>query len=126
MLVYIFFLLMQRDTNGLTVENKELKLRLQAMEQQAHLRDGTLWIRMFFFFGGVIITFFYLFDIIMYLHNLSTPGNIIMYLHNLSSPPGMWTSSSFSIWWMWYVIICHILNSAWAGLGVGVSVEYKL
>jgi hypothetical protein len=41
MLVYIFFLLMQRDTNGLTVENKELKLRLQAMEQQAHLRDGT-------------------------------------------------------------------------------------
>ncbi|KAF3782482.1 putative transcription factor [Nymphaea thermarum] len=31
--------LLQRDTNGLTVENKELKLRLQAMEQQAHLRD---------------------------------------------------------------------------------------
>ena len=80
---------MQRDTTGLTVENKELKLRLQAMEQQAHLRDGTLWIRMLIFFGGVIITFFYLFDIFMYLHNLSTPGNIIMYLHNLSTPPGM-------------------------------------
>lgn len=31
---------MQRDTNGLTAENKELKLKLQAMEQQAHLRDG--------------------------------------------------------------------------------------
>lgn len=31
---------MQRDTTGLTVENKELKLRLQAMEQQAQLRDG--------------------------------------------------------------------------------------
>ena len=31
---------MQRDTNGLTAENKELKMRLQAMEQQAHLRDG--------------------------------------------------------------------------------------
>lgn len=31
---------MQRDTTGLTAENKELKLRLQAMEQQAHLRDG--------------------------------------------------------------------------------------
>ena len=31
---------MQRDTSGLTVENKELKLRLQAMEQQAQLRDG--------------------------------------------------------------------------------------
>lgn len=31
---------MQRDTSGLTIENKELKLRLQAMEQQAHLRDG--------------------------------------------------------------------------------------
>ncbi|EEF29374.1 hypothetical protein RCOM_1170820 [Ricinus communis] len=33
-------LLMQRDTTGLTAENKELKLRLQAMEQQAHLRDA--------------------------------------------------------------------------------------
>ncbi|XP_068668540.1 transcription factor VIP1-like isoform X2 [Aristolochia californica] len=32
--------LLQRDTNGLTSENKELKLRLQAMEQQAQLRDG--------------------------------------------------------------------------------------
>ncbi|KAK1299690.1 putative transcription factor PosF21 [Acorus calamus] len=35
--------LLQRDTNGLTVENKELKLRLQAMEQQAHLCDGPYW-----------------------------------------------------------------------------------
>lgn len=33
---------MQRDTTGLNVENKELKLRLQAMEQQAKLRDGML------------------------------------------------------------------------------------
>ncbi|XP_011101490.1 transcription factor VIP1 [Sesamum indicum] len=32
--------LLQRDTTGLTVENKELKLKLQAMEQQAHLRDA--------------------------------------------------------------------------------------
>ncbi|CAL5414698.1 unnamed protein product [Camellia sinensis] len=32
--------MLQRDTTGLTVENKELKLRLQAMEQQAHLRDA--------------------------------------------------------------------------------------
>lgn len=32
--------LLQRDTTGLTAENKELKLRLQAMEQQAHLRDA--------------------------------------------------------------------------------------
>lgn len=31
---------MQRDTTGLTNENTELKLRLQAMEQQAQLRDG--------------------------------------------------------------------------------------
>lgn len=31
---------MQRDTTGLTAENKELKLRLQAMEQQAQLREG--------------------------------------------------------------------------------------
>lgn len=36
---------MQRDTTGLTAENKELKLKLQAMEQQAHLRDG---MRVFF------------------------------------------------------------------------------
>ncbi|XP_031496415.1 transcription factor RF2b-like [Nymphaea colorata] len=32
--------LFQRDTTGLTSENSELKLRLQAMEQQAHLRDA--------------------------------------------------------------------------------------
>ncbi|KAB2000655.1 hypothetical protein ES319_D12G247200v1 [Gossypium barbadense] len=32
--------LVQRDTNGLTAENSELKLRLQAMEQQVHLQDG--------------------------------------------------------------------------------------
>ncbi|KAL8166168.1 hypothetical protein V2J09_007667 [Rumex salicifolius] len=31
--------LLQRDTSGLTTENRELKLRLQAMEQQARLRD---------------------------------------------------------------------------------------
>uniref|UniRef100_A0A0A0KBC6 BZIP domain-containing protein n=1 Tax=Cucumis sativus TaxID=3659 RepID=A0A0A0KBC6_CUCSA len=31
---------LQRDTTGLTTENRELKLRLQAMEQQAHLRDA--------------------------------------------------------------------------------------
>jgi hypothetical protein len=36
----------QRDTTGLTAENRELKLRLQAMEEQAKLRDG-----MFFFLG---------------------------------------------------------------------------
>ncbi|KAE8682280.1 Transcription factor VIP1 [Hibiscus syriacus] len=30
--------MLQRDTTGLTTENKELKLRLQAMEQQAKLR----------------------------------------------------------------------------------------
>ncbi|GAV78447.1 bZIP_2 domain-containing protein [Cephalotus follicularis] len=32
--------MLQRDTTGLTTENKELKMRLQAMEQQAHLRDA--------------------------------------------------------------------------------------
>ncbi|CAN6448759.1 unnamed protein product [Victoria cruziana] len=32
--------MLQRDTNGLTAENSELKLRLQAMEQQVHLQDG--------------------------------------------------------------------------------------
>lgn len=34
--------MIQRDTTGLTAENKELKLRLQAMEQQAQLRDGNV------------------------------------------------------------------------------------
>lgn len=32
--------LLQRDSAGLTSENKELRLRLQAMEQQAQLRDA--------------------------------------------------------------------------------------
>ncbi|KAL5846248.1 hypothetical protein ACOSQ3_009772 [Xanthoceras sorbifolium] len=32
--------MLQRDTTGLTTENKELKLRLQALEQQAQLRDA--------------------------------------------------------------------------------------
>ncbi|KAM7258545.1 hypothetical protein ACFE04_014286 [Oxalis oulophora] len=32
--------LFQRDTNGLSIENTELKLRLQTMEQQAQLRDA--------------------------------------------------------------------------------------
>jgi len=31
---------LQKDTTSLTTENSELKLRLQSMEQQAHLRDG--------------------------------------------------------------------------------------
>ncbi|XP_031372908.1 bZIP transcription factor 18-like isoform X2 [Punica granatum] len=34
------FTLFQRDTSGLSTENTELKLRLQAMEQQAQLRDA--------------------------------------------------------------------------------------
>ncbi|MCO5578978.1 hypothetical protein L7F22_032829 [Adiantum nelumboides] len=32
--------MLQRDTSGLTSENSELKLRLQSMEQQAHLCDA--------------------------------------------------------------------------------------
>ncbi|XP_042026212.1 probable transcription factor PosF21 isoform X2 [Salvia splendens] len=32
--------LLQRDTNDLTAENSELKLRLQTMEQQVHLQDA--------------------------------------------------------------------------------------
>ncbi|KAF9618900.1 hypothetical protein IFM89_002895 [Coptis chinensis] len=32
--------LLQRDSSGLTSQNHELKFRLQAMEQQAHLRDA--------------------------------------------------------------------------------------
>ena len=43
-LIWIGFALllrMQRDSVGLTNQNNELKFRLQAMEQQAQLRDGT-------------------------------------------------------------------------------------
>ncbi|XP_073153613.1 probable transcription factor PosF21 [Henckelia pumila] len=32
--------LLQRDTNGITAENSELKLRLQTSEQQVHLQDA--------------------------------------------------------------------------------------
>eukprot|EP00250_Pteridium_aquilinum_P007184 c16960_g1_i1 orf=464-1534(-) len=32
--------ILQRDSKGLSTQNSELKLRLQAMEQQAHLRDA--------------------------------------------------------------------------------------
>ncbi|KAJ8504092.1 hypothetical protein OPV22_004978 [Ensete ventricosum] len=32
--------MLQRDNNGLTAENSELKLRLQTMEQQVHLQDA--------------------------------------------------------------------------------------
>ncbi|KGN57248.1 probable transcription factor PosF21 [Cucumis sativus] len=32
--------LLQRDANGITAENSELKLRLQTMEQQVHLQDA--------------------------------------------------------------------------------------
>lgn len=50
---------MQRDTTVITAENKELKLRLQAMEQQAQLRDGMHIIRMFVLLwnrsGGIVL-----------------------------------------------------------------------
>jgi hypothetical protein len=35
---------LQRDSGGLATQNNELKIRLQAMEQQAQLRDGMLLI----------------------------------------------------------------------------------
>lgn len=49
---YLFtsFLLIQRDTTGLSTENTELKLRLQAMEQQAQLRDGKCGTCLYFAF----------------------------------------------------------------------------
>jgi hypothetical protein len=40
-LIHFETLFLQRDTSGLSSENTELKLRLQAMEQQAKLCDGT-------------------------------------------------------------------------------------
>nr|CAB3489184.1 unnamed protein product [Digitaria exilis] len=36
----LLFVFVSRDTSGLTTENRELKLRLQAMEEQAKLRDA--------------------------------------------------------------------------------------
>jgi len=39
-LMYCDLLQNQRDTTGLTAENRELKLRLQSMEEQAKLRDA--------------------------------------------------------------------------------------
>lgn len=36
--------LLQRDTTQFTNENTELKLRLQAMAQQAQLRDGMIYL----------------------------------------------------------------------------------
>jgi len=32
--------MMQRDTTDLTAQNKELKMKLDAFEQQAQLREG--------------------------------------------------------------------------------------
>lgn len=43
--------MIQRDTTGLTAENKELKLRLQAMEQQAQLREGTHFLESIFLYN---------------------------------------------------------------------------
>jgi hypothetical protein len=43
---------LQKDTTSLTTENSELKLRLQSMEQQAHLRDG-MHLRHLFHFQSV-------------------------------------------------------------------------
>ncbi|KAL4280916.1 hypothetical protein GQ457_03G032030 [Hibiscus cannabinus] len=48
--------MMQRDSTGLTTENKELKMRLQAMEQQAKLRDGMYVFHHFCSTGGSIIS----------------------------------------------------------------------
>lgn len=37
---YIFSFHQQRDSNSLTNENSELKVRVETMEQQVHLQDG--------------------------------------------------------------------------------------
>ncbi|KAL9662807.1 hypothetical protein QQ045_027641 [Rhodiola kirilowii] len=41
-LIYFKNANIQRDTMGLTTENSELKICLQTLEQQAHLRDGMM------------------------------------------------------------------------------------
>lgn len=38
----VLFACVQRDSVGLTSENNELKFRLQALEQQAQLKDGIM------------------------------------------------------------------------------------
>jgi len=53
-------MMMQRDNSGLTTENKELKLRLQALEQQAHLRDGMSYNNLI---SSIIFTAIYCIDI---------------------------------------------------------------
>jgi hypothetical protein len=49
-LSYCYLLETQRDTSGLTAENRELKLRLQSMEEQAKLRDGMFSLKIVQFF----------------------------------------------------------------------------
>lgn len=51
---------MQRDNTDLNAENREHKLRLQAMEQQAQLRDGMCpkHYLMFFSLGLISIRLF--------------------------------------------------------------------
>ncbi|VAI86762.1 unnamed protein product [Triticum turgidum subsp. durum] len=44
--------MLQRDSGGLATQNNELKIRLQAMEQQAQLRDGMLLMVPFFISFG--------------------------------------------------------------------------
>lgn len=48
---------MQRDTTAITAENKELKIRLQAMEQQAQLRDGNAYALACLFIGEIVKLF---------------------------------------------------------------------
>ena len=50
--ILFYFLNVQRDTNGLTAENSELKLRLQTMEQQVHLQDGEGLLLIYVFMFG--------------------------------------------------------------------------
>ena len=64
--ILFYFLNVQRDTNGLTAENSELKLRLQTMEQQVHLQDGEGLLIYVFMFGWTTITYIWL---LLFLYN---------------------------------------------------------
>lgn len=65
-LIFLLFSPVQRDTNGLSVENNELKLRVQTMEQQVHLQDGEyLTYELIFLVIVFVSNFFHLFTVSM-------------------------------------------------------------
>ncbi|GAB4860206.1 hypothetical protein Ancab_011685 [Ancistrocladus abbreviatus] len=89
--------LYQRDTTGLTTENTELKLRLQAMEQQAQLRDALnealkQEVERLRFATGEMMTPSESFDLGM--HNISYNPSTF---YSLARPPGAASQQSMQL-----------------------------